>query len=374
MTESGLRSDEVMPGGRTLSRRAVLGAGLGVAGQALLGADAGGRPAEGGVLAHAVGPAAPADEAGLYDAAKKEGKVVWWTAHYQLDAAEAVRDAFVARYPGIEVQFIRQTAQVIYQRLTQNLKAGVRELDVFASTDEAHYTGLKRQGVLAAYRPLGLGNLPQAFQNVDPDGAYHVGALGLVIINYHTKLTIPPQKWTDLLDPRWKDQITVGHPGFSGYVGNWVVAMWDKFGWDYFAKLAKNNPKIGRSINDTVTDIVSGERLVGAGSDGTSLDSKSRGNPINIQFPADDAILIVSPVAVLKDAPHPNAARLLESFYYTKEYSLAMSKTSNYTLRADVPAPSGIPIDRVKWYRNKVERLEKGVPEAIAKWRETFGV
>src|SRR5207237_839145 len=69
MTESGLRSDEVLPGGRTLSRRAVLGAGLVVAGQALLGADAGGRPAERGASVHAAAPAAPGYEAGSAGAA-----------------------------------------------------------------------------------------------------------------------------------------------------------------------------------------------------------------------------------------------------------------------------------------------------------------
>jgi len=349
-----------------LTRRTLLGAGLGAAGAALLGAphDAAAAPA--------ANPAA--DEEKLYAEAKREGRVVWWTAHYAQSAADAARDAFVARYPGIDVQFIRQTAQVVYQRLTQNLKAGVREVDVFASTDEAHYLVLKKQGVLAPYKPLGVDNLPKAFRTIDPENTYHVGALGFVLINYNTKVTVPPQKWTDLLDRRWRGQITVGHPGFSGFVGNWVVAMWDRYGWDYFTKLAKNNPKIGRSINDTVTDIVSGERLVGAGPDNYSLENKARGNPINVQLPADDAILIVSPVAILKDAPHPNAARLFESFYFTKEYSQTMAKVYNYPLRADVPPPSGIPIDKVKWYRNKAARLETGVPEAIAKWRETFGV
>jgi iron(III) transport system substrate-binding protein len=364
MSESIGRPDAFPIAERSISRRTLLRAGLGGIGATLLGASGGGSAA-----------AAPAaDEAQLYAEARKEGKVVWWTAHYQLSAAEAVRDAFTAKYPGIEFQFIRQTAQVVYHRLTQNLKAGVREVDVFASTDEAHYLTLKKQGVLAPYTPLGLDNLPKAFRNLDADNTYHLGALGFVLINYHTKLTTPPQKWTDLLDPKWKGYLTLGHPGFSGYVGNWVVAMWDKYGWDFFTKLAKNNPKIGRSINDTVTDIVSGERLAGAGPDGTSLESKGHGNPINIQFPSDDAILIVSPVAVMKDAPHPNAARLVESFYYTKEYSQAMTKTFNYSLRADVPPPSGVTIDRVKWYRNKAERLEQGIPQAIAKWRETFGV
>ncbi len=350
-----------------LTRRVLLAGTLGTVGAALL------RPHGASRAAGAPAGMAPEEEK-LYADARKEGKVVWWTAHYQLSAAEAARDAFVARYPGIEVLFIRQTAQVVYQRLSQDLKAGVHELDVFASTDEAHYLTLKKQGVLAPYVPLGVTNLPKAYRNVDPDNTYHVGALGFVLINYNTKLGRPPQQWTDLLDGRYRGQITIGHPGFSGYVGNWVVAMWDKYGWEYFTKLAKNNPKIGRSINDTVTDIVSGERLVGAGPDNTSLENKAHGNPIDIQFPADDAILIVSPVAILKEAPHPNAARLFESFFYTREYSMAIAKTYSYPIRPDVPPPSGVPIDRVKWYRNKAERLEKALPDAIAKWRETFGV
>lgn len=319
--------------------------------------------------------AGTADLDAVYADAKKEGTVIWWTAHYSQSAAEAVRDAFVAKYPGIQVEFIRQTAQVVYQRLTESMKAGSHALDVFASTDEAHYLTLKQQGALAAYTPVGVDRLPPAYRNVDPDQTYHVGALAFVLVNFNSsKVTAPPKSWSDFLDSRWKDQITVGHPGFSGLVGNWTVAMWDKYGWDYFTKLAANNPKIGRSINDTVTDIVSAERVVGAGPDNYSLERKTAGDPIDVAFPEDDAILVVSPVAILKDAPHPQAARLFESFFYSTEYSQTMAKTSNYPLRTDVPPTSGKAIDTVKWYRNKPDRLLTGVPEAIGKWRETFGV
>ena len=117
--------------------------------------------------------------------------------------------------------------------------------------------------------------------------------------------------------------------------------MWDKYGWDYFTDLARNNPKIARSINDTVTDIVGGERFVGAGPDNYSLERKAGGSPIDVVFPTDDAVLVVSPVAVMKDAPHPNAGRLFESFYYTPEYSATMARTYNYPLLESVPPPSG---------------------------------
>ncbi len=340
-----------------------------------LGVGALGAAALQGVGSSFAKTASPPDEDGkLYASARKEGKVVWWTAHYALSAAEAVRNEFIAKYPGIEVEFIRQTAQVIYQRLAQNLEAGVREVDVFASTDEAHYLTLKGQGAFAAYTPAGITHLPKLFQDIDADHTYHVGALGMVLINYSPKLQKPAQSWTDLLDLQWSEKITLGHPGFSGYVGAWVVAIWDKYGWDYFTRLAKNKPKIGRSIFETVTDIVSGQSQIGAGPDHNSLESKAKGNPIEIQFPIDDAILIASPVAIMKDAPHPNAARLFENFFYSPNYSLTMAKTFNYPLRSDVEAPSKVPLEKVRWYRNKPERLAKAIPDAITKWRETFGV
>ena len=51
-----------------------------------------------------------------------------------------------------------------------------------------------------------------------------------------------------------------------------------------------------------------------------------------------------------------------------------MAKTYNYPLRTDVPSATGKGIDQVKWYRNKGERLQTGIPEAVDQWRQTFGV
>jgi iron(III) transport system substrate-binding protein len=316
-----------------------------------------------------------ADVSALYAAAKKEGKVVWWTGHYTQAAAEKIAGAFKAKYPGIEVELLRQTGQVLFQRLTQDLKSNVHQVDVFASTDEAHMTILKKQNTLAQFVPGDIDKIPKEYQHLDPEDTYQLGDIALMLINYNPKKLPAPRKWNDLLDPHMKDLISMGHPGFSGYVGNWVVAMNDKYGWDnYFKKLAQNNPKIGRSVFDCTTDIVSGERVVGPGADSLALERKAAGNPIAIAFPEDDTILVTAPVTVLKEAPHPNAARLLMNFYYTKEYSQTAASTFNLPLRLDVPSPTGVRIDRMRTYHVKIDRLLTGIPEVIAKWRETFNV
>lgn len=330
----------------------------------------------GGSTSQAPPKPAEKDVSKLYDAAKKEGGLTWWTAHYEQSAAETMAAAFKKKYPGIEVSLLRQTAQVIYTRLQNDLKAGQTECDVFCSTDEAHYPPLKKAGALATFTPPDIDLLPKQFQSLDPDHQYYLGAVGFVLINFRSdKVTAAPKSWKDLLDPQWKGKITTGHPGFSGYVGNWVVAMIDKYGDSYLRDLAKNSPKINRSVNDTVQDILSGERVVGAGPDNFSLAKKTQGNPIDIQFPSDDAILIAGPVGVLKGSRHPNAAQLFVNFMYSKEYSEALVSTSNFPLRTDVKPGSGeLALDKIKWYRNKVDRLTNGVPEAIQKWREIMGV
>jgi iron(III) transport system substrate-binding protein len=323
-------------------------------------------------------PAAPVekDVSKLYAAAKSEGTVTWWTAHYEQSAAEKMAAAFKAKYPGIEVNLLRQTAQVINTRLNQDLKAGSTECDVFCSTDEGHYPPLIKGGYLVQWTPPDLDLLPKQFQGLNPDHYYHLGAIGFVVINYRTdKVTSPPKDWKEFASSAWKSKTTTGHPGFSGYVGQWVTAMVRTYGDKYLNDLKATDPKINRSVNDTVTDIKAGERLVGAGPDNFSLASKAQGVPIDIHFPDDGAVLVPGPVGIIKGSKHPNAAQLFANFMYSKEYSQALVATYNYPLRSDVDPPTGVPtLDKIKVLRNSIDQLSKDLPRILVNWRSVLVV
>ena len=149
---------------------------------------------------------------------------------------------------------------------------------------------LKAEGKFDKYIPENAPKIDPAFRNFDPDGYYHPTAAGLVVLSYNSakvKAEDSPKKWTDLLDIKWKGKVSTGHPGFSGYVGTWVLSMKKLYGWQYFDKLEKNKPQIGRSINDTVTALNASERQVAAGSDGSTLFSASRGNPLAVVLDAE---------------------------------------------------------------------------------------
>ena len=345
------------------------GAGVVLAGSGGLGAilDAcGSTPVSGPVAA---------DVTKLYEAAKKEGKLVWYTAQFELTQAQAVVAAFKAKFPGVDVDLTRQTSQVIAQRTTQDFKNAAYTIDVVGTADEGNFVEFKKMGALIAYTPPDVDFLPKQFQSIDKDGTYFTSALALIVVSYNTKLvTSPPQVWKDMLDPKWAGKITLGHPGFSGQVLNWVLAVTNKYGWSYFQDMAKLNPKIGRSINDTLADEASGERQVGASAHSVTLGRKAKGDPVDAQFPNDFTVLVVQPQAVLKNAPHPNAARLFQNFNYSKEFSQVLASTYQPPVRTDVPGPAGLDLTKIKTVRVPVDQLTSSLSDVKTRWREIMGV
>ncbi|HEX4993388.1 MAG TPA: extracellular solute-binding protein [Methylomirabilota bacterium] len=336
------------------------------------------------VVALALGPAAapvPAfdGEKALHEAAKKEKEFTWYTAHYNSETAAALCQGFEKKYPGVKCNYIRTTAQVAYQRLAQDQKAGIAQASVISSTDQSHYTKMKQDGWLQPYKPKNLPELVDAFRSFnDPDDLFTATAAGLVLITYNTSVVSPaeaPKKWTDLTDPKWKNKVSIGHPGFSGYVGTWVVQMRKLYGWDYFKKLELNKPRIGRSINDTVTMLNAKESIVAAGPSATTLESRAKGNPVAVVYPEDGALLMVSASGILKNAPAPNAAKLFMEYLLSREGNEVMVQQYQDPVNKHVkPMAGGKSIAEVKTIRPTAVEIEKGIPEVKELFRETFGI
>src|SRR5215471_17982946 len=320
-----------------------------------------------------------AREKELYAAAKQEGSLTWYTAHSDDVTAQALGRDFEALYPGIKVSVVRTTAQVAFQRVSQEIKAGAMQVDVLSTTDIGHYVYLKEKTLLEKYVPANASKVLDIYKDYDPDGTFFVTSAGMIAIGYNTarlKEAEAPKNWTGLTDPRWKDQIALGHPGFSGYVGTWVVMMRKLYGWQFFEQLAKNNPQIGRAINDTVTMLNAGERLIaGTGPVGTAMSSAQRGNPLAMIYPTDGTVLIIAPSGIPKGVRHPNAAKLFMEYLLTTEASQIWVEHFNEPMRPEVKPLNGAKSAAdVKTIRPTVEEITKGIPEVIKQWRDTFGV
>jgi iron(III) transport system substrate-binding protein len=319
-----------------------------------------------------------AQEKQLYEAAKKEGTLTWYAGAMDQAVNEKVGQAFTAKFPGIQVNVTKTTAQVAFQRVLQDIKAGQVQSDIFTSTDASHFVYLKEKGELVKYVPENAAKVVEAFQNIDPDGFYHVTKVSLAAVIYNTdkvKAADAPKNWSDLLDPKWTNQIAVGSPSFSGVVGVWTIALTKLYGWDFFTKLNAQKPQIGRSIDDGVTLLNSGERLVALAQVSTALRSAAKGNPIGVVYPTDGIVVTAAPSGIIKGAKSPNAAKLFMEFLLSAEYSKLIAANYEQPIRPDVPpVVGGKPLSEVKVIGPSVPEITKGMPGAEAKWKETFGM
>ncbi len=315
----------------------------------------------------------------LHEAAKREGEITWYSGQYSADSSEAAGRAFTERYPGVRCNVVRSTSQVAFQRLSQDQRAGVAQCDVLSSTNSGHFMQLKRQNRLLQYRPVNADGMLPSIRVSDPDNYFQTSFLGIFLMGHNTRLVSEadaPKSWTDILDPKWKDKLAVGHPGFSGAIGLWALQMRTMYGPDYLRRFERNKPQVGRSSIDPVTMMTAGERAVGVAVPSASmLFAASRGNPLKLIYPTEGVIAAMSPSAIPVNAPHPNAAKLFQEFQTGPALSAAVRLLFNESIRPDVPPPEGSrPLDQVTMLAPSIEDAEKGVPEVREQWREIFGV
>ena len=283
--------------------------------------------ASGGVLAALATPvrgalpeAVPTTPA-LVEAAKKEGKLSWYTA-VDLPVAERVAKAFEARYPGVAVRVERSGAERIYQRIGQEAAANIVNCDVVNSSDAAHLIVWKRDKMLAAFVPEDVArHFPAAHR--DPDGMFATWRITLCPVAYNTKLVKPedaPKAYADLLDPKWTGKIVKAHPGYSGTIMTATQQQARDLGWTYFEKLAKQRVMQVQSAADPPKKLALGERAVMAdGTEYVCVELRKRGEPIEIVYPTEGTPLIAGPSAIMARAPNPNAARLFHAWSMSGE-------------------------------------------------------
>ena len=305
------------------------------------------------LLACAIAAPAAAQETtpAMLAAAAKEGKVVWYTG-VDVKVAEGVAKVFRATYPNIAIEVERSGSERVFQRINQEYQSNIKNVDVVNSSDASHFIFWKQQKWLAPHTPPDVQRFPAQFK--DPEGYFAVWRATFSVMGYNTNL-VPsasaPTGYADLLDPTWKGKLAKSHPSYSGTSLTGTFAITKALGWDYLEKLSKQGVQQLQSTTATPKSIASGERAVMV--DGNEynmfieMDAKS---PVKIIYAKEGTPFVTSPSAIFADAPHPNAARVLQNFLFTARVQQLMVNDGGLrSVHPDVKEPAGrTPISEIK--------------------------
>jgi iron(III) transport system substrate-binding protein len=310
-------------------------------------------------------------------AAKADGRVIFY-ASMDIEVAEGIGRTFEAKYPGIVVQVERAGAERLLQRVSQEYAAGIHTVDVIDSTDAAHPLYWKQQGWLAPYVPEGVARLPANARDVD--GFYAVDRATMAVVAYNTKLVTAaeaPKSYADLLDPKWAGKIIKANPAYAGNTLTATLILSRTLGWDYFQKLGRQRVMQVQSATEPPKKLALGERAVMFdGSEYVALSAKRRGQPIEIVYMPEGTPLVFGSAAIMKDAPHPNAARLFISFLFSREgQQYFVEKGYFRSLDPEVPAPAGQPpLSGIKGLTTEPADIEKNAADVKSRYAAYFGL
>ncbi len=319
---------------------------------------------------------APAAAQAVMEAAKKEGKVVWYSS-LGLSVGQKVCTAFNKKNLGITCELTRDGSQRIFQKVMQEASAGLAIADVVHTSDISHFLGFQQKGMLTKYLPAGAEKFQSSFR--DRDGYYTILRGTPYVIAYNTAKVSKadaPRRWKDLADPKWKGKLVHAHPGYSGVVMTGITGLLGVMGgWDYYAALTKNNPLVVQSAEDPPMKVAGGEAWVGAAGEYNFYRAAKKGNPIEIVFPEEGAPFVSSANAILAKAPHPNAAKVFTDFLFSKDAQQILADDGLYVPNEQVTYPKGKrPLKEIKLIKVDPEEMEKRDDEIKKKFRELFGV
>lgn len=283
------------------------------------------------LAAMAAQPSAAAD-AKLIAAAKKEGSVTWYTTLIVNQLVRPMKAAFEAKY-GVKINAIRQNTADIILRISNEHKAGKMQADIADGTSVIE--PLKRQGIMAKFIPENAKRFPSKY--LDKDGMWAATNIYVHTAAYNTEL-VPknkvPKKWSDLLDPMWKSKMvwsslesSSSAPGFVGLI---LTEMGQEKGMAFLKQLAGQDvANVKFSARKVLDRVMAGEYAIALQTfNHHSVISSRKGAPVN-WLPLDLSMVVLSTVGVTKDAPHPNAARLLFEFLTSEEGQKIFQK-ANY--------------------------------------------
>jgi len=276
----------------------------------------------------------------LVDSARKEGEVTWYTTLVVGQIVRPMIAAFEAKYPGIKVNYVPAPWQETALRLSNEARAGSVKGDLFDGG--ITFYPLNQAGLVDRFMPDAAKDFPPEFK--DPTGLWTANIIQIATPSINTD-QVPgkdtPQSLEDLLDPRWAGKMawtdSPSASGPPGFIGNVLMSMGTGKGMAFLERLAKqriaNIPAIQRVVLD---QNISGQYpLVLCIYNYHAVISAAQGAPV--KWLKLSPILTFGTFGLMKNSPHPNAARLFVEFNLSDEGQRIYAKAGY------IPASPGVP-------------------------------
>lgn len=278
-------------------------------------------------------------EQDLYEKAKKEGEVVFYT-NIPLKLTEKIAKKFEAKYPGIKCDYVRLGSGALARRIYSELERGIVSPDVIScGITEAFPDWVKKRWLLKS------DDLPE-WQNIkeelkDKNGYYagtRITTLGMV---YNTKLIKKeaPDSLKELINPKWKGKLVMANPAVAGgalVFVRWVVQHPD-LGWKFLEGLRKNKILLLGQHGPVMDAVIRGKAVLAVENQDFRYQGKvKKGATLGFKYPSEGFVVQPQHSAILTNSSHAVAAKLLQNYLMSREVQMIFVREGASTARKDI--------------------------------------
>jgi iron(III) transport system substrate-binding protein len=261
----------------------------------------------------------------LIDGAKREGSVSYWDAVLQPQTVEALTAAFLKHY-GLPATFkVNHTlggSAAVITRVEQELAANRVSIDTVGSASTSWVYGLLRAGHILPYASPEFAHYRPMFEaGVAEPGQFAVNGSYLLVPMWSADhLNFAGTSWKNVLGAVPPGRISVGDSAKSATYLATHIGLKSVLGEDYFAKLAEMKPSFFIRSEQIAGRLVAGEDLMAfSGMPTRAWQYNEKGARLKFVFPEEGVVLLSQAMFILKDAPHPNAAKLWVDFLLSEQ-------------------------------------------------------
>ena len=276
---------------------------------------------------------------GIIEAAKKEGRVAFYTPLIVDQIVRPLTAAFRAKY-GIPVEFLRMDSGAVVLKVLNEYRARRPVADAF--TTSLGIEALISAGAIRQFHVAGADVLPPGYK--DPNNFWVADRVYVLEPVVNTKL-VPvadrPKTYEDLLHPKWAGKLVwrdANLTGATGFVGGMLMGMGEEKGMDFLRKLARQKVVVLRVSDRAVLDqVIAGEYPLALAMTNHNVEiSRKEGAPV-AWIPMQPAIVFSEQMGLTKLGTHPNAALLFVDFALSREGQQVFQKAGYIPARPDVP-------------------------------------
>lgn len=278
----------------------------------------------------------------LLSCQSQSDKEIWIYTSLYKDTIADVTPRLEKAFPGTKIKWYQAGSEEIAAKVNTELIAGVPKADILISSERFWYQELSDSGRLVSWKPAQFESFRPEYQN--PAGTFHIVSVPIMVLAYNSDAINPedaPRSFRDLTNPKYKGLATGGSPLASGTAFTTVLALYKKYGWEYFHDLRKNNFLFDGGNSAVLKRIQTKERPLGFVLLENVLRFQNDDPRLKIIYPGDFVVTQFNTMGIpKKENPRPEVLKIAE-WFFTEDGQEAMTRSYMHSSLKDFPPPAG---------------------------------